>query len=79
MFQQLLNNPMQFTRGAEYGGIQMPNNAFRQKFEEFARNFQQSGQNPQQVVQNLLNSGKMTQNQFNQFRDIANKITGQRF
>lgn len=63
MFQQLLNNPMQF----------------KQQFESFARNFQQSGQNPQQVVQNLLNSGKMTQNQFNQFRDIANKITGQRF
>lgn len=63
MFQQMLNNPQMF----------------KQKFEEFARNFQQSGQNPQQVVQQLLNSGQMTQDQFNQLRSIANQITGQRF
>lgn len=62
MFQQLLNNPIQF----------------RQQFESFARNFQQSGQNPQQVVQQLLNQGKMTQDQFNRLRTIANQITGQR-
>lgn len=59
---------------------QMPNPAqFKQQFEAFARNFQQSGQNPQQVVQNLLNQGKMTQDQFNQLRNIANQITGLRF
>ena len=52
---------------------------FKQRFEEFARNFTQSGQNPQQVVQNLLNQGKMTQDQFNYLRNIANQITGQRF
>lgn len=63
MLQQLLNNPMQL----------------KQQFDSFARNFQQSGQNPQQVVQQLLNSGKMTQGQFNQYRDMANKITGLRF
>lgn len=60
MFPQLLNNPMQF----------------KQKFEEFARNFQQSGQSPQQAVHDLLNQGKMTQAQFNQYRDIVNRITG---
>lgn len=63
MFQQLLNNPVQF----------------RQQFESFARNFQQSGQNPQQVVQQLLNQGKMTQDQFNRLRAMANRMTGQRF
>lgn len=63
MFQQLLNNPIQF----------------RQQFESFARNFQQSGQNPQQVVQQLLNQGKMTQDQFNRLRAMANRMTGQRF
>ena len=47
---------------------------FKQQFDAFAQNFNNS--NPQQIVQNLLNSGKMTQAQFNQFRDIANKITG---
>ena len=62
MLNQLLNNPMHL----------------KQQFEVFARNFQQSGQNPQQLVQQLLNNGKMTQAQFNQFRNIANQITGQR-
>lgn len=60
MLQQLLNNPMQL----------------KQQFEQFARNFQQSGQNPQALVQKLLNQGKMTQDQFNQYRNIANQITG---
>lgn len=55
------------------------NPQFKQQFEAFARNFQQSGQNPQQVVQQLLNNGQMTQDQFNQLRNIANQITGQRF
>lgn len=62
MLRQLLNNPMQL----------------KQQFEAFARNFQQNGQNPRQLVQQLLNQGKMTQAQFNQYRDIANQITGQR-
>ena len=59
---------------------QMFNNPqFKQQFEAFSRNFQQSGQNPQQVVQQLLNSGQMTQSRFNQLRDIVNQITGQHF
>lgn len=52
---------------------------FKQHLDAFMRNFQQSGQNPQQIVQQLLNQGKMTQSQFNQYRDIANQITGLRF
>lgn len=59
--------------------FQIPNPMqFKQQFEAFARDFQQSGQNPQQVVHQLLNSGKMSQDQFNRFREIANQITGQR-
>ena len=60
--------------------FQMPNNPaqFMQQFKAFAQNFQQSGQNPQQVVQQLLNSGKMTQAQFNEYRNIANQMTGMR-
>ena len=61
--QQLLQNPQQF----------------KAQFDNFARNFQQGGQNPQQLVQQLLNSGQMTQAQFNQLRNIANQITGLRF
>lgn len=31
-------------------------------------------QNPQQAVQNLLNSGQMSQQQFNQFQQTARQI-----
>jgi len=60
--------------------FQMPNNPaqFMQQFRAFAQNFKQSGQNPRQVVQQLLNQGKMTQDQFNQYREFANRITGMR-
>lgn len=52
---------------------------FQRSFNSFAQQFNNQGsQNPQQVVQNLLNNGQMTQDQFNQIRDIANAITGQR-
>lgn len=30
--------------------------------------------NPQQIVQNLLNSGQMSQSQFNQLSQIANQV-----
>ena len=63
MFQQLISSPPMF----------------KQQLQAFAQNFQRSGNNPQQLVQNLLNQGKMTQEQFNQYRNIANKITGLRF
>lgn len=63
MFQSTQNAPQQF----------------KQQLDAFMRNFQQGGQNPQQLVQQLLNQGKMTQSQFNQYRDIANQITGLRF
>lgn len=63
MFQSTQNTPQQF----------------KQNLDAFIRNFQQGGQNPQQLVQQLLNQGKMTQSQFNQYRDIANQLTGLRF
>ena len=45
-----------------------------QNFNAFAKNLQ--GKNPQHMVQYLLNSGKMSQSQYNQLRAMANKITG---
>lgn len=51
---------------------------FKQQFDAFAQNFRLNNSNPQQIVQNLLNSGKMTQEQFNQYRNFANQITGMR-
>ena len=48
----------------------------QQKLSEFAQQLQNSNMTPQQMVQNMLNSGKMSQAQFNQYRDIVNKFTG---
>lgn len=45
-----------------------------QNFNAFAKNLQ--GKNPQQMVQEMLNNGKMTQAQYNQLRTMANRITG---
>lgn len=49
-----------------------------QQFNAFRQNWLQQNPNisPQQAVQNLLNSGKMSQQQFEQFRNIANSFSG---
>ena len=44
-----------------------------QRFQEFLNNFKGD---PRQKVQELLNSGAMTQDQFNQYSGIADQITG---
>lgn len=46
-----------------------------QQFQSFLNNFRGD---PKQKVQDLLNSGQMTQEQFNQFSNIASQITGKR-
>ena len=48
-----------------------------QQFKIFAQNYK--GMDPQMVVQQLINSGQMTQEQFNQLRAIANQLTGRHF
>lgn len=62
--QHLLNNPQ----------------ILNQQLNNFAQNYSRTfgNLNPQQAVQQLLNNGQMTQAQFNQFRNIANQITGKR-
>lgn len=40
--------------------------------------FAKTVQNPQQRVQDLLNSGQMTQEQFQQYVQIANTLMGKR-
>ena len=52
-----------------------PNNNFIQQFQNFARTFQG---NPQQIVQNLMQSGKVTQAQYDQAVNIANQLTGRK-
>ena len=46
---------------------------FINQFNQFRQNFSNQ-QNPQQMVQQLLDSGKMTQEQFNQLSQMANQI-----
>lgn len=53
-------------------------NSFNQNFSAFRDKFMQQGISPEQQVASLLNSGQMTQNQFNEYRQIANMLTGKR-
>lgn len=49
---------------------------FKTQFELFKQNMQRQNISPQQKVQELLNSGQMTQQQFEHLRQLANQITG---
>lgn len=56
-----------------FGGIQN----FTQRLQNFAQEFsRQTSMSPKEKVQEMLNSGQMSQSQFNQFRAMANKLTG---
>ena len=56
---------------------QMPNNPFgnmmqlMQKFQQFANNFRG---NPEQQLQDMLNSGQMSQQQYNQCSQLAQQF-----
>lgn len=54
---------------------QNQNGNIMQRFQDFLNNFRGD---PRQKVQELLNSGAMTQDQFNQYSGIADQITGKR-
>ena len=56
-----------------YGGSS-PSNPMIQQFLNFKKNF---NGNPQQIVQNMLNSGKITQAQVNQCAQKANQLYDQ--
>ena len=52
-------------------------NNSQNQFNLFKQNFMmQNNVSPQEKVQQLLNSGQMTQEQFDRLRAIANQITG---
>lgn len=53
------------------------NNPMSQFMNEFKR-LQKTVKNPQQEVENLLKSGQMTQQQFNQLSQMANQLMGNR-
>jgi hypothetical protein len=49
----------------------MPNNPMLQRLMQFKQMF---NGNPQQMIQNMLNSGKLTQSQLNQYAKQTNEI-----
>ena len=57
----------------QFGGQQ--NNPMQQLVEE-ARHLKQTIQNPRAEVEKLLQTGQMSQSQFNQFSQIAQQIVG---
>ena len=63
-------------------GMQAPQNSQQSvlaQFSEFASNFQKNFNcTPQQKVQELLNSGQMTRQEFEQYSQIANRLTGRK-
>lgn len=52
-------------------------NPISQFMNDFNR-LQQTIRNPKQMVENLLQSGQMSQNQFNELSQMANQIMGRR-
>lgn len=61
--------PQQFAGSGNMSGGPMQ---MMQQFAQFRRMMQ--GRNPQQMVQNLLQSGQMTQAQFEQLKQQANEM-----
>ena len=58
---------------SQFGGQQV--NPVQQLVED-ARKLKQTMQNPRAEVERLLQSGQMSQSQFNQFSQIAQQIVG---
>ena len=57
------------------GGQHAANNGFSNFMNEFQR-LQQTVKNPRQEVERLLQSGAMSQQDFNRFGQMANQIMG---
>lgn len=57
------------------GGRQPTNNGFTNFMADFQR-LQQTVKNPRQEVERLLQSGAMSQQDFNRFGQMANQIMG---
>lgn len=49
---------------------------FNQQKQMIEKQIQQTGQSPEQIVRDLISKGQMTQEQFMQYSQIANMISG---
>ena len=55
-------------------------NGIASRFSEFVNNFRNnSTQSPEDVVKGLIASGQMSQQQFEQLKQMANKLTGKNY
>ena len=61
-----MNNPLY-----QMLGKQMPQNSLLQRFQQFRQSFQGD---PRQQIQQLLNSGKVSQSQYNQAVQMAQQL-----
>lgn len=52
-------------------GNKAPTNTMLQQFLQFKKNF---NGNPQQIIQNMINSGRISQAQVNQYAQKANQL-----
>lgn len=59
----------------QYGGQSIQRNNFINQLQQFQSMI---NGDPQQIVQNLIQSGQMSQDQFNQYSQMANQIMGRR-
>lgn len=66
------NNPNQQAIINTFGSVEK----FRQQYDMLTANLNQNGTSPETVVQGLLDSGRMSQEQFVQLSNIANRILG---
>lgn len=60
---------------SQFGGQQVQNTGFSNFMADFQR-LQQTVNNPRQEVERLLQSGAMSQQDFNRFGQMANQIMG---
>ena len=61
----------------QFGGQQAENNGFSNFMSEFQR-LQQTVKNPRQEVERLLNTGIMSQQDFNRLGQMANQMLGRK-
>ena len=62
-----MNNPLY----QQYNSSNSQANSFIQRFNQFRQSF---NGNPQQMVQQLMNSGKISQERYNQAVQMANQL-----
>lgn len=68
---RMANQLFNMLGGNKQQNMPFDKNNFMSKFNQFRQSFQGD---PQQKVQELLNSGKMSQEQFNKLSQMANQI-----